>query len=113
MNNLLKEQLDEVLSKSASGATLECERALRIGAETLCRARAGEVTATTVVCNIVDDEIEAVESLLADIADEFGLEACLRRQQAGSYSVRFAWPETDEPERVMPQKPFLARLLGR
>ena len=113
MNNLLKEQLDEVLSKSASGATLEYERALRVGAETLCRARAGEITATTVVCNIADDAIDAVESLVADIADEYGLEACIRRQQPGSYSVRFTWPETDEPEQAMGQKSFLARLFGR
>jgi hypothetical protein len=113
MNNLLKEQLDEVLSKSASGATLEYERALRVGAETLCRARAGEITATTVVCNIPDDEIHAVESLVDDIADEYGLEACIRWQQPGSFSVRFTWPELFEPEQIMGQKSFLARLLGR
>jgi hypothetical protein len=113
MNNLLKEQLDEVLSKSASGATLEYERALRVGAGTLSRARAGEITATTVVCNIADDGIHAVESLVADIADEFGLEACIRRQQPGSYSIRFTLPETYQAEQVTGQKSFLARLLGR
>jgi hypothetical protein len=113
MNNLLKEQLDEVLSKSASGAPLEYERALRVGAETLCRARAGEITATTVVCNIADDAIDAVEWLVGDIADEYGLEACIRRQQPGSYSVRFTWPESNEPEQAMGQKSLLARLFGR
>jgi hypothetical protein len=113
MNNLLNEQLDEVLSKSASGATLEYERALRVGAETLCRARVGEITATTVVCNIEDDEIDAVEWLVSDIVDEYGLEASIRRQQPGSYSVRFTRPEASEPVQAMAQKSFLARLFGR
>jgi hypothetical protein len=117
MNNLLQEQLDEVLTKSARGATLEYERALRIGAETLCRARVGEITATTIVCNIADDEIDAVESRVADIAEEYGLEASIRRQQPGSYSVRFTWPETYEPvqatTQTTAQKSLLARLLGR
>jgi hypothetical protein len=92
MNNLLQEQLDEVLNKSARCATLDSERALRVAAETLCRARAGEITATTVVCNIADHEIDTVESLIADIADEYRLEASIRRQQPGWYSVRFTWP---------------------
>jgi hypothetical protein len=111
MNNLLKEQLDEVLSMSANGATLEYERALRVGAETLCRA--GEITATTVVCNIADDAIDTVEWLVGDIADEYGLEACIRRQQPGSISVRFTWPERYEPAQAVPGKSMLARLFGR
>ena len=114
MNNLLQEQLHEVLTKSANSAALECERALRVGAATLYRARLGEVTATTVVCNLAKDEIDAVESLAAEVADEYGLEASIQEQQSGSYSVRFSWPQAYEPVQGMAcQKSFLARLLRR
>ena len=95
MNNLLHQQLDEVLTRSASRAALDCERALRVGAATLSRAPLGEITATTVVCNIADDDIDAIESLVSDIADEYGLEARVQKQQPASYSVRFSWPQAD------------------
>ena len=98
MNNLLQEQLDEVLTLCASRATLACERALRVGAKTLYRAALGEITATTVVCNLAIDQIAALESLAAEIANEYGLEATMRQQQSGSWSVRFAWPEAVKGE---------------
>jgi len=113
MNTLLQQQLDELLARSARQATLECERALRVGAATLRLAPHGEITATTVVCNIVDDDVDAVESLASDIADEYGLAASIQHQP-GSYSVRFTGSEAREAVKsVAAEKSLLARLLGR
>lgn len=113
MSNLLYHQLDELLTTSASRATLWCERALRVGAATLCRGP-GEITATTVVCNLFDDNFDAVRALVSDIADEYGLVTTIQRQQTGSYSVRFSWPQANEPAQPLPHaKSAVARLLRR
>ncbi len=116
MNKLLNQQLAEVLTGAGfrSQSHLKCEGALRVGAGTLCRAAPGEITATTVVCDLQGADLDTFESLVQDIADEYGLEAGIL-QRAGSYSVRFTCP----PLTVVPvdtldaNKSLLARLLGR
>ncbi len=86
MNKLLDKQIHELLAKRNARALTECEGALRAGAATLWRA--AEITATTVVCESVDGEFDAVASVVVDIAHQYGLEASIR-QQSGSCSVRF------------------------
>jgi len=111
MNKMVDEQIRELLTNSQSHAMLECERALRVGAATLCQVRSGEITATTVVCHVGDDDLDAVESLVVDIADEFGVDARVQ-QQAGFCAVRFSCQAPSEP--VPPsasERSWLRRLL--
>jgi hypothetical protein len=117
MNKLLNQQLDEVLIGSGFRARLECEEALRVGAGTLCRAAPGEITATTVVCDLQGADLDAFESLVEEIGDEYGLEASIQ-QQVGSYSVRYTRPRlTGAPIDTVPtnraNRSLLARLLCR
>ena len=113
MNKLMHEQIHELLAKSESRGVLECERALRVGAATLWQVPSGHITAMTVVCDIAEDRINALESLVADIAEEFGLDGSIKRQP-GACSVRFSWPEHSEPVRSRAsEKSLLRRLLAR
>ena len=91
VNNLLYQQLDELLGNAPDRSGLKFEGALRVGAGTLCRGGWGQITATTVVCDVAGDEIEAFHSLVAEIVEEYGLEASIR-ERAESYSVRFTCP---------------------
>src|ERR1051326_712440 len=91
MNSLLYRQLDELLARAASRNVLACEGALRVGAATLRNGAPGEISATTVVCDVDVAEAEPLEALVAGIADEFGLEARIK-QHPSSYSVRFTSP---------------------
>ncbi len=117
MNKLLNQQLAEVLTGAGfrPRSRLNCEGALRVGAGTLCRAAPGEITATTVVCDLPGADLDTFEWLVQDIADEYGLEANIQQQQAGSYSVRFTCPPlTAVPgDTLDANKSLLARLLRR
>ena len=75
-------------STPARPAELGCESALRTGAATLCNG-AGRITATTVVCEVDYAELNVLECLVADIADEFGVCASIR-EASGAYAVRFS-----------------------
>jgi hypothetical protein len=115
MNKLLNQQLDELLTDSCVTSTdLECENALRVGAATLCGAAAGGITATTVVCNLADAAFDTFESLVQDIADDYGLEASMK-WQAGAYAVRFTLPQLAPPTIASrpAEKSLLARLFRR
>jgi len=116
MNKLLNQQLDEVLTGSGFRAHLKCEGALRVGAGTLCRAAPGEITATTVVCDLQGADLDSLKSLVQEIADEYGLEASIQ-QQPGSYSVRYTCPRPtnvpgDTVQTNRANRSLLARLLG-
>jgi hypothetical protein len=87
MNKLLVRQLQELIS-----IDLDCERQLRIGAATLSRAQAAEVTATTVVGARGTDDPYAVSELVEQIASEFNLDANVRFGVT-SFSVRFTTRE--------------------
>jgi hypothetical protein len=82
---------------------LGCAGALRVAAATLSRSRSELVTATTVVHLLGQDDVLAIEALVADIADEFGLDSGLR-VHGSSFSVRFSRREPPEgstrPRRV-------------
>ena len=91
MTSLLHRQLEELLSDTPNRTGLKFENALRVGAATLCRGDWSQITATTVVCEVAPDEVEAFESLVVEIAEEYGFDASIR-QNAGSNSVRFTLP---------------------
>jgi hypothetical protein len=114
MDSLVYRQANEVLARTAGRTVLACEGSLRVGAATLCNSAAGDVTATIVVCYVDSVGVEHLEELVAQIADEFGLEATIR-QRHGSSSVRFTCPIPAVVEE-MPKlgiKALLARLLAR
>jgi hypothetical protein len=92
---------------------LECERQLRIAAAMLAREPAGEISATTVVGELRPDEERRFEGLVAEIADEYALDATLRLG-GGSFSVRFSVPskaEEDGGARVAGAPSWLTRFL--
>jgi hypothetical protein len=57
----------------------------------LSNAQSHEVTATTVVGILGRDDAAAFEALVADIAEDFGLETRIQ-MHVGSFSVRFSRP---------------------
>jgi hypothetical protein len=87
---MLSRQLDEVVgTKRPDRSTrLASESPLRVAAATLSRASSDQVTATTVVGVLGQDDVPAFEELVADIAAEFELESQIRLH-VGSFSVRF------------------------
>ena len=91
MNQLLAHDLDEVRGPRTSGhrARLASEPTLRVAAATLSRTRSEDITATTVVGVLGHDDRGAVEALVSDIAEEFGLESQMR-VNVGTFSVRFS-----------------------
>jgi hypothetical protein len=91
VNQLLAHQLEEVIGTHQPGSftRLASESPLRVAAATLSGAQSGQVTATTVVGVLGQDDVPAFEELVADIAAEFGLESRIRLQ-VGSFAVRFS-----------------------
>ena len=87
MNHLLMQRIDELLTGSGDRAGLDCERALRVGAATLHRGAPSGITATIVVCDVARPDFAAFESLVTEVADDYGLAAGIQAQPAG-YSVR-------------------------
>jgi hypothetical protein len=88
MNQLLAHQ-PNYASRPGLCTGLGCEDPLRVAAATLTHARSDDVTATTVVGVLDHDNAAALEALVADIAEEFGLDARVR-MHVGSFSVRFS-----------------------
>jgi hypothetical protein len=87
---MLTRQLDEVVSTKQLGrsAGLASESPLRVAAATLSAAPSDQVSATTVVGVLGQDDAPAFEALVANIAAEFTLESQVR-MHVGSFSVRF------------------------
>jgi hypothetical protein len=74
-------------------------------------AHAAEITATTVVGELRLDQCSEFESLLADIADDYELDATLRLDN-GRFSVRFVRPaELVEPVQSSSPVSWLRRLV--
>ena len=88
MNQLLTTQLNKVVTPSNARPELRCESQLRIAANMLSRAHAGEMSATTVVGVLGLDDVAAFETLVAEIGEELHLNARVRLH-IGSFSVRF------------------------
>jgi len=93
MNQVLARQIEEAVGSTQDGTCvgLRCEAQLRIAAATVADAPAGLITATTVIGVLGQDDVPAVEAMVAEIADEFLLEADLR-VHLGSFSARFCRP---------------------
>ncbi len=87
---MLVRQLDEVVGTKQSGRStrLASESPLRVAAATLSRAPSDQVSATTVVGVLGQDDVPAFEELVAAIAAEFEVESHIRLH-VGSFSVRF------------------------
>ena len=90
MNQILTRQLEEVVGATQPDrhTGLASESPLRVAAATLSSAPLEQVTATTVVGVLGQDDVPAFEALVADIAEEFDLESHIRLH-VGSFSVRF------------------------
>jgi hypothetical protein len=110
MNRLLAQQLDELLNAPGERYGFAWESALRVGAATLMRAVGDEITSTTVVGVLGNDDQMAFEALVADLANEFGLDVTIR-QNDGSFSVRFSRPGAVAHE--PPSPPQTRSLLDR
>ncbi len=87
---MLTRQLEEVVGTPQLGHStgLASESPLRVAAATLSWAPLDQVTATTVVGVLGQDDAPAFEQLVADIAAEFRLDSQIRLH-VGSFSVRF------------------------
>lgn len=88
MNSLVYQQIDVLLANVAEPKRLTSESALRAGAVTLRNTPAAIITATTIMCDVPVDEVDLFKSTIADLADEYQLDARIQ-QSSGSYSVRF------------------------
>ncbi len=88
---MLARQLGEVIGTDRPGSytRLASESPLRVAAATLSGAQLDQVTATTVVGVLGQDDASAFEELVAEIAEEFGLESRIG-MRVGSFSVRFS-----------------------
>jgi len=89
MNPVTAQQRSATRMYADDCAGLECESQLRVAAAML--ARTDEITATTVLGELRPDQPAQFESLVTDIADEYGLDATLR-VEGGQFSVRFSVP---------------------
>ena len=87
MNSRLAFQLHEILSEPRH--ELANEKPLRVAASMLSRAPVHQMTATTVVGALGEDDADAVCGLVQEIADEYELDAKITFHD-GSFSVRFA-----------------------
>jgi hypothetical protein len=92
MNQLLAYQIKEIVRPCIG---LGCEDSLRVAAETLAHAGPDDVSATTVAVRIGQDDPCSIEALVADIADEFGVDYRVRHH-ATSFSVRFCRSADEE-----------------
>ena len=88
MNPVTAQRHEATALQTGNCVGLECESQLRIAAAMLARVPAGEVSATTVVGDLRADEERQFEGLVAEMADEYGLDATLRMED-GKFSVRF------------------------
>lgn len=91
MNQLLARQLRETLELVSEDrwSGLDCEAQLCAAAATLAVAPLDMISATTVVGVLGQDDAQAFEALVTDIANEFGLESRIRFH-VGTFSVRFS-----------------------
>jgi hypothetical protein len=89
VTQLLATQVNAVVAPHVRQPKLASEGPLRVAAGTLSGAVADEIGATTVVGVLGADDIPAFEALVAEVSDEFDVDAKVRLQ-VGSFSVRFS-----------------------
>ena len=98
MNPALVRDIADILQPPAARVTLKAERQLAVAASMLSAAAARDMTATTVVGVLGSDDVDTFRSLVADICDQYGLDATVKIQ-VGSYSVRFSRPSRNAARR--------------
>jgi len=89
MTQVLTHEFAELLRTPAHGIAPTSEDALRVAAGTLSRAAPDMITATTVVVNVGPDDLDALQRLVVDIAEEDQLDVVVR-PHVGWCAVRFA-----------------------
>ena len=94
INPSLARELAEILSEPRVRDGLACDGPLLVAARLLSGAARYEMTATTVVGVLGRDDMDAFDSLVNTIAQDFGLEATVKLK-VGSFSVRFSRPPAD------------------
>jgi len=97
MHNLLADQLDEALRAAPCATGLACEPQLRAAAGAVCQARAGEISATTVLGVLGADDLPQFQALVADIAQTSNLDIDVQ-YQVGTFVVRFTRRVLPPPE---------------
>ena len=97
MNRLLTRQIEEAVGTIRDGrcSGLDCEAQLRIAAATLSDTPSGLITAITVVGLLGHDDAAAVETLVHEIAEEFGIQSHVG-WHVGTFSVRFSCIDQQE-----------------
>lgn len=91
MHPTLLRDIETMFQAPPAPAKLKSAAPLEIASSMLSSAAAHEMTATTVVGVLGGDDVDAFRALVAEISDEYGLEATLKLYQ-GSYSVRLSRP---------------------
>jgi hypothetical protein len=88
MNPTLASQLHAIVEAPTPRTQRISARPLRVAASMLSRAPVNDMTATTVVGTVANDDLDAFCGLVHEIADEYGLDARIT-VKVGSFSVRF------------------------
>ena len=109
MSSITAQRLTSAEVYADATVGLECESQLRIAAAMLNHP--DEITATTVVGELRLDQCAQFDRLVADLADEYELEATMRVED-GRFSVRFVRPkELVEPVQTSRPAAWLRRLV--
>jgi hypothetical protein len=91
MHPTLLHDIETMFQAPPAPAKLKCAAPLEVAARMLSTAAPYQMTSTTVVGVLGGDDVDAFRALVAEISDEYGLEATLKLHQ-GSYSVRLSRP---------------------
>ena len=91
MNPALLREVETIFQAPPAPAKLKSAAPLETAASMLSSTAAHQMSATTVVGVLGRDDVDAFLDLVAEISDEYGLEATVKTQ-LGSYSVRFSRP---------------------
>ncbi len=89
MKSVLDRVLDEAFARVTPRPYLSCEDPLRVAAATLTQGQGNAISATTVVGVLGLDDVAEFQALVAQLSDEFELDARVR-MHVGSFAVRFS-----------------------
>jgi hypothetical protein len=94
VNRTLARERAQILGDPDAPAELASAGHLLVAARMLHSAAEDEMTATTVVGVLGDDDIDAFRALVQEIAQDFDLEASVKLKP-GSFSIRFSRAHAD------------------
>ena len=86
---LVHRHVSEIVTAARPLEALTCEPSLRVAAAAVGHASAQQITATEVVSTLGSDDPIQIETLVDQLATEFGVHAELRTR-GNSFSVRFS-----------------------